>query len=421
MTPQELLGLRKKPPANRDESVKPAGVEPTPSTPAESEAQLFGMSMPSESGQPPVTVTAEFTQIEIERAGSADKIEVMLRDSGLAPESAQELLIRFKPLIVELGQLQKSMGTIEVTDVSQTGLMKIARETRKQFKDVRIRGDKLRKALKEDSLRRGRAIDGIYNLIDYHATQMEEKLLAAEQFAERKEAERKHALSQERGRALVAEGFNISGLGETLADIAEDQYMAMLEGAKATKRERDRAAKEEADRKAKEEQDRKEREDRDRANRDRIQAENERLRKENEEKDRVAKAERDRLEKIHKDESEKLERAARAKREKDRQEYEERDRAHCAQLKEAEDKRMKAENALAEKKKADARAALEKAARDRKAARAPDKQKLLEFAKAIRAIPGPKCATEAGLFAAEEAEVARGLIARQIEQTAEAL
>ena len=54
--------------------------------------------------------------------------------------------------------------------------MQEARIARLALRDIRIQADKTRKALKEESLRYGKAVQGVYNVIEYLITPIEKHL-----------------------------------------------------------------------------------------------------------------------------------------------------------------------------------------------------------------------------------------------------
>src|SRR6185437_11549413 len=87
---------------------------------------------------------------------------------------------------------------IKVTSVDQKREMKMARESRLALREIRIKVEHDRKRLKEDSTRRGRAIDGIANVLKALIEPLEAHLLEQETFAERVEAVRKNALKSTR-------------------------------------------------------------------------------------------------------------------------------------------------------------------------------------------------------------------------------
>jgi hypothetical protein len=84
--------------------------------------------------------------------------------------------------------------------------------------------------LKEESLRRGKAIDGIYNVLEYLVTPLEEQLLAMEQFAERKEAARLDEQLIERQKALTYYGYPTVDAG-TLRAMEDEQFQKILSDA----------------------------------------------------------------------------------------------------------------------------------------------------------------------------------------------
>jgi hypothetical protein len=320
--------------------------------------------------------------------------ELVVADAGLEHESALTLRSSFSGLFEKAEEWKKKAEAITITDASQVAEMKLARETRLALKEIRVEAEKKRKALKEDSLRRGKAIDGMANIIKFLIEPIEARLLEQEQFAERQEAARIAMLAQVRSSDL-AHFTDPSSLGN-LGTMSEEGFTQLREGfrlaheakiAAAKKAEEDRIAAEKA---AAEE-------------RERIRQENERLRKEAAEREAAAKIERERIAKEKAEaeakaaaerrafeqalakeraEAERIQRERQAKAAKERAELEAKARAE----REAREKieREQREREAAEKK----RQAEEAAARER-AASAPDRDKLKAFAIAIREIKPP--------------------------------
>ncbi len=277
---------------------------------------------------------------------------------------------------------------------------KKAKAARLSFKQVRCAAENTRKQLKEDSLRRGKAIDGIYNVLEFALAPCEKAMLEIEEAEERAEAKRKADLHAAR-QALLAPYMATDHMA--LGEMGSEAWETLLAGAKAAHQARlDAQAKEVADRVERErvaKEDLAKRLEADRLERERMQAENERLAKVADEerrkrqdaeriaaeerakeqaaqaaKDKAAAAEREKADKAARDERSRL--AAKAEAEKRK-----------AELAQAELARIERE--AAEKKKADAAAV-------RKAARAPDRAKVEEVAQAIAAIKVPKMTTEEG-------------------------
>lgn len=93
--------------------------------------------------------------------------------------------------------------TIEVTAEDQAELMKTAREGRLFIKAIRVDVEKKRKELKEDSLKTGRAIDGVANLLKGLLEPIEQHLDKQEKFAENLAKERRKKLVLERVERLT--------------------------------------------------------------------------------------------------------------------------------------------------------------------------------------------------------------------------
>lgn len=295
-----------------------------------------------------------------------NEIALVAQNAGLAPTGVENLLKRFAAYFNEAKKLAEGAKEIVVTDESQTDLMLKARETRLSLKSLRTHVEAVRVELKEQSLREGRAIDGVSNLIKALIVPVEEHLEKQEKYAEIKELERIQKKYEERIALLSPYVDDISLYA--IKDMSDVVFDNLLAGCKASyQAKKDAEAKAEADRIAKE----KEKEEEDR----KIREENEKLKKEAEEKQKES-------DRIAKEQEEKLEKERKAR-------------------EEAEAK-LKAEKEAQEKKERDAKAAEEakKAAEEeakRKALLAPDKEKLVELAGTIDKITLPAVSSkEAG-------------------------
>ena len=365
----------------------------------------------------PVEVVTEIPQ----------ELATAVQSAGLAAESAHTLESKFAPLFAEAKSLVMQAQGITVTDASQAVQMKLARTVRLALRNVRIRAEGERKSLKEDSLRRGKAIDGVYNVLAYLVEPVEERLKAAEEFAERIEAERKAKLKAEREEALRPFGVNTAFYD--IANMPADAWDELFAGAVAAHK-----AKEEAARKAEEARIAKEKADAE--ERERIRAENERLKREAFEAEKAAQAERERVaaEKRASDEKARIEREKiEAEMRKQREDADRKAREAAAAAKaereaaeakaraeqEAIRKQAQAEREAREKAEAEAkrlrdaeaaRIAAEDAVR-KKAARAPDREKVRAFAATVRSLPIPQASTTEGAAVVAE-------IAAQVEKVA---
>ena len=237
-----------------------------------------------------------------------DEFLNLVENSGLETSKAQYLLEQFQDYFKIAADWEGKARAIVVTDEEQKAEMKMAREGRLFLRQKRIDVENARKKLKEQSLREGKAIDGIANILKAVIVPIEEYLDEQEHFAENKRK------AEEEARRLEAERLL----------------------------------------KEKEERERKERE----AEEKRIREENEKLRKEAEKREAAAKKEREAHERKLAAERKKAEEQAR----KDREAAEAKaaaERAEHQKAMEAERKRAAAEAEKA-RKEAEAKAKRER-------------------------------------------------------------
>lgn len=336
-------------------------------------------------------------------------IETAMSKVGLALADSTAIAERFAPHFVAFRGLAEQAQAVGENEPKK------ARALRLELKAVRVESEKTRKALKEDSLRRGQAIDGLQKVLEHALVPVETAMEEIEKAEERREAARKAALAEERRAALLP---YTDPTHYNLGDMPEAQFVQLLAGAKAAKEAAEEAArKAEAERVAREKAEaeaKAKKEAEDRAERERLAAENARLAAEKAAAEAKAKAEREAAEKeaarikaeadakLESERKAAAEAAAKAKAEADAREAAAREEARKA--KEAAD-RLAAEKAAAEKAEAERKAAEEAAARA--AAAAPDREKLAAFAAAVRALPVPTLTSPAGVALS-------GLLAEQV-------
>lgn len=356
-----------------------------------------------------------------ERPPGNDQILAVAVQSGLELESAQSLQAAFAPMFAQAEDWRKKVETINITDASQVREMKLARETRLALREIRIHAEHTRKKLKEDSVRKGKAIDGVANVLKFLIEPLEARLLEQEQFAERQEAARKMKLKVDREEQLKP--FGVDTTFYALADMPEDAFTALLDGSRAAHEAKLAAAK-------KAEEDRLARLKAEAEERERIRAENERLKREAEEREAAARAEREAAAAKLAEQKRLADEAAAAERAKAEAarlaaaEQARKEREELAAKARAEQERIEAENAkklrqLAfEKAEFERKAAIERAEKEKleqeaaalretearrvrlaaeqaaREAAAPDKEKLIIFAQAVRALELPEFSTE---------------------------
>ena len=340
----------------------------------------------------------------------AEEVGIVVKESGVAQDSALTLHGSFQPLFAKARDILAQSKQIIVTDVSQTLQIKLSREARLALRSVRVESDKTRKALKEDSVKRGRAIDGFHNILLHMVESEEKRLDDQEKIVERLEAERKAKLKADREESLRP--FGVDTTFYQLAEMPDAAFAQLLESSRLSFE-----AKQAAARKAEEE--RIAREKAEREEQERIRAENERLKREafeaakREEEERnkraqaeaKAKAEREAAEKAEREriaaerlaaqkklaeEKARADEALRVEREKARQERE----AAEAKAREEREAREKAEAELRAKQEEERKHAEQKAKKERAAAMAPDSEKIASYARTIRSTPRPQVTTK---------------------------
>ncbi len=301
--------------------------------------------------------------------------------TGLSQDSLAKLKDTYTPLWEEAQKAVNAAPKDRVTDATDVTGIKKARTARLAIREVRIQTEKTRAEMKQDVLNLTKAIDGPAKIIKDFCEGHEARLQEDEDFAARAEAARKAQLKTERAALLAPFGINTEMM--TLGELTKPEFDAFYNTTKAGfEAQQAAAAKAEADRveaaRLKAEEDA------------RVRAENARLKAEADaaakalaEQKAAAAAEAARVaaeRKKAEDEAERLRAAERAK--------------AAAELAEANRKAKEAADAAAKvvadaKAKADAEALAAK-----KAAAAPDAEKIRAIAAALLAIPMPSVSSE---------------------------
>ena len=117
---------------------------------------------------------------------------------------------------------EDASAAIVVSDESQIEQMAAARELRLSIRQTRIASENTRKALKEDALQEGKAIDGLGRAIRERLESMETHLLAQEEYAKRV-AEERERVRREKADALLREQEAREAAEREAARAAEEQ------------------------------------------------------------------------------------------------------------------------------------------------------------------------------------------------------
>jgi len=299
-----------------------------------------------------------------------------VRKENLAEQEGIALTSAFMPFFQEARNLQAEAQKIVVTDIDQKDVIAKAREMRLKMKNIRTSAESARKTLKDESLRRGRAIDGMANIIKFLIVPIEEHLEAQEDFVDIQNRKKIEEVRQLRLAELKA--FEVDGLMyKDLGDMPEDMYKNLIIGAEtAFNLKKDAAAKAEKQRKEMEAA---------------AAAEQERIRIQNAELKKKAEAEA-----------------------KKRQEEEQRRIAAEGAL-----QTIRAEEERKEKqRKADEAKAKKEA---KKLAAAPDKNKLWVFTEQIEQLELPDLKTDEAKMILAQAEALLAKVVKYVRDNADAL
>lgn len=314
----------------------------------------------------------------------------------------------------QLEALKETADTLTVTDVSQVEEIKLARTTRITLKNIRCAVEARRKELGDGFLKAKQSIDSDAKALKEFCELREDRLLEMEQFAERKEAERIAEIVKERQEAVAYFDGQVFGVDFAVMSEADfDKYLATCEAAQNFRKAEEAriAAEKEAKEKAEAEE------------RERIRLENERLMAEAKEREAILAKEREEHSRAALAREEELfkerqaakaaqdaaaailakERAEAAAREKEARDAADKEKARLEAIaSKAEAQRREWEAEAERKRVADEEEAARIALAEKRAAAAPDKEKLLQFAASVRNFLQPVCKSEDGKRVAEE-------------------
>lgn len=175
-------------------------------------------------------------------------IVVNPKEFGIEENKALELISNLPQIIEERSALETQYAEIVKMDIEDTNTAKAAAELRKLIKNNRTKGIEVwHKNAKDYFLKGGQFVDAIKRQQISINERMEENLEEIEKYAERKEAERKKQLADERLTELNKFEFQLSA-GIDLGSMDEAMYQNILAGCKSTyeaKIEAERIAEEE--------------------------------------------------------------------------------------------------------------------------------------------------------------------------------
>ena len=329
-------------------------------------------------------------------------------ENNLPENSAAPIIEAFRPHFADAQALIAEAGTVTVTDPTQVSAMKRSRELRLSLKDVRVAAEKSRKTLKEESLRMGKAIDGMNNVLLAAIVPVEQRLQEQEDFAVRIEQKRMADLAEAR-RAMLAP-YTQDTSAYNLVLMSESVFADTLNGLKLAHEKRIEEAR-------KAEEARVEAEKLRAAEDARVRAENECLKREAEVREAAARIEREAAEAARKAAEAKAAAERKAIEDKARKERE----SAGAKLRTEREAREKLEREARIKADAEAKIKADAEKARKKAERAPDAEKLRVFANALLAIPLPEVRSEEAARIVESIRLTRISMAASINDSADSL
>lgn len=262
-------------------------------------------------------------------------LTTLVQQSGLEESESSLLVTNFSSFEDVAKEWEVKAKTIVVTSRDQTTEMEMAKSARKKFSQMRIDVEKARKALKEQALRKGQAIDAIAKYLQSLIAPIETYLKEQEEFIKRDDArilaeakakqeaeaekariaqEQKEAMYKERVMALLPYKRFFEDVYTLITiDTSDDEYAKVLldlqrkqnayEDEQEAIRVENARLKKEADEKerARIETERKQKEEADRKQKEH----DDELRKQREEQEAILQKERDEKEKLQKEADEK--------------------------------------------------------------------------------------------------------------------
>jgi len=311
-----------------------------------------------------------------------DIVNIDPKEFGLEESKALDISNQFKPMLDKMVELEKEYNTVITLPIEELETSKKAKELRLKYVKVRTGTAEIHKAQKAFYLSAGRYIDGWKNTQLFASQGIESKLEEIEKYAENLEKERIKKIQLEREAELQKYGVENS-TAMTLGSMPDDVWNNFLVGCKTTYK-----AKVEAEKLAEQERIAKEEEERER--REQAIKENERLKAEAEAKEKALEIERKRVaeEKRIAEEKANKEKAELEARLKAEAEAKEKALAEIESKRLAEEKRIQEE----ERKRKDEEKA--RADAEKKLRLAPDKEKLILFAKSLDELSLPELKAE---------------------------
>ena len=150
--------------------------------------------------------------------------------AGLDKSKAKQIEAVFAPMVEMVKGFEATYDQIEALEISPDKCAK-AKRLRLDIGQVRIKADQVRKVQKEEYLRAGNAIQGVYNILKFAVVDKEEKLKDMETHYERIEAEKKENLAE--AREVELSKYDVDGTVLDLGNMDDVVWGNFLAGAKS--------------------------------------------------------------------------------------------------------------------------------------------------------------------------------------------
>lgn len=187
----------------------------------------------------------------MEATATNTELAVITEKSGLEKKTTDEIAKKFSQFFTTAKQWKQKIEGLQITSVEQKAEMKMARDARLFLKNTRIVAEKekdsMRLVIKEKTAKyvaEDKFVVECFRLVETAFKNIEKIAQDKEDFAEKLEQERKDKLKAERIEILTPLSEFVP-MGLNLADMSEDDFSKLVNGANLQKE-----AKEQADKKA---------------------------------------------------------------------------------------------------------------------------------------------------------------------------
>lgn len=169
-----------------------------------------------------------------------------IKQFELGPDKAKALKSTFLPMLQKLEAYEAAYREVltQANEGIDEHVIAAAKALRLEIRKIRTGAERTRKETKAESIRLGKAIDGIANIVKYAVTDKEERLQEIENHFEKLEAERLEKLQESRQKQLTLIGYEGPEKDWTAMDDQDwDLYcqgvIAQIEAAEREKKEKE--------------------------------------------------------------------------------------------------------------------------------------------------------------------------------------